>query len=292
MRASTCTFGPREYIAGIWCEPDEALEPRKRPTFIFLNAGLVHRVGPSRAYVDMARELASEGFASLRFDHGGIGDSGNPRNTLPFEVVAAEEVCRAMDYAVSEHGSSSFVLVGLCSGARLALRVGASDARVVGIVSLDGQAFRTWRFWLDRYRSRGRSIGSYLALRLRMPGQKQIETAIPSLEVPNYSKPSKDEVAEDLQSLVRREVHQYWIFTGSFPHRYNHERQHRDAFPGVSFGDLLRLDYLPDAAHTLWRAGNKQLVESRMKEWAVGIWSPSTLPESAMAGAGASGSAP
>ena len=43
--------------------------------FVFLSAGLLHRVGPHGLHVRLARELAQMGFSSLRVDLAGTGDS-------------------------------------------------------------------------------------------------------------------------------------------------------------------------------------------------------------------------
>jgi hypothetical protein len=43
--------------------------------FVLLNAGAVHRQGPFRLYVHLARRLAALGFSCVRFDQPGIGDS-------------------------------------------------------------------------------------------------------------------------------------------------------------------------------------------------------------------------
>ena len=166
IRETLVRFGDGEYLVGVVSEPTPPAA-RQRPAFIFLNAGLLHRIGPSRTYVMLARRLAGLGFTGLRFDHGGIGDSCNRRDTLSAEEGEASEVVRAMDFLIGTRGLSSFVLVGLCSGARMALKVGGMDERVTGVVSLDGQTFRTWRFWWHRFRSRRRSVISYLLLRGR-----------------------------------------------------------------------------------------------------------------------------
>ena len=57
--------------------------PRRRaeagqPWVVLLNAGIIHRIGPNRLYVQLARRLASRGHAVLRFDLAGIGDSEPP----------------------------------------------------------------------------------------------------------------------------------------------------------------------------------------------------------------------
>ena len=267
MRASwhetPVNFGPGGYLSGIW---SGVVGHEGRPTFLFLNAGLVHRVGPSRTYVMIARELARAGFASLRFDHGGVGDSGSRTDGANFEDGAADEVVQAMDFLETQYGSSSFVLVGLCSGARTALRVGAEDARVAGVVSLDGQRFPTWRFWLHRYKGRRRSLLGAVAWRL-MPKGPAAEVSAP-LDVPRMTLPTKDKVEEDLRTLVTRGAHQYWIFTGGFSDKYNYRNQHRDAFGGVQFGELLKLDFMPGAGHTLTGYSDQAFVIESVAHWA------------------------
>ena len=70
-------IGADRNLMGIVCEPDGPW-PASRPAMIMLNAGLIHRVGPNRLHVRLARELAARGFLSLRLDLSGRGDS-DPR---------------------------------------------------------------------------------------------------------------------------------------------------------------------------------------------------------------------
>src|SRR5205085_6183975 len=70
-RETLCRFGADSHLFGVLTEPGEK---RDLPAVILLNAGSIHRVGPSRLYVRIARELAQDGFASLRLDHEGLGD--------------------------------------------------------------------------------------------------------------------------------------------------------------------------------------------------------------------------
>jgi pimeloyl-ACP methyl ester carboxylesterase len=103
---------------------------RSRLGVILLNPGIVHRVGPGRIYVKIARALAAEGFLSLRFDFSGIGDSGVRQDHLPFEKSAADEAREAMDCLRSIRGVDNFILLGGCSGAEVALRTAGYDSRV------------------------------------------------------------------------------------------------------------------------------------------------------------------
>ena len=65
---------------------------------ILLGAGLVHRVGPNRLTVRLARRLAARGIASVRFDHRGIGDSAPRPDGKPFELSASIGGCMVSEY--------------------------------------------------------------------------------------------------------------------------------------------------------------------------------------------------
>src|SRR6185295_20136065 len=76
---------------------------------ILLNAGVIHRVGPSRLYVYLARELAALGCVAARFDHSGIGDSTVRRDGSSFEESSLVEAREAMDALQESRGVERFV---------------------------------------------------------------------------------------------------------------------------------------------------------------------------------------
>ena len=108
--------------------------------FVFLSAGALHRVGPARLYVHLARELATMGFNSLRLDLSGIGDSPARPGATSRESVAAD--CREiLDVLDSRLGRLPLVLAGLCAGADNAVRLAGAVPRVTGMVLLDPYCF-------------------------------------------------------------------------------------------------------------------------------------------------------
>jgi pimeloyl-ACP methyl ester carboxylesterase len=118
--------------------PRNALQ--ELPVFVFLSAGLLHRVGPFRLHVRLARELAQLGFPSLRVDLAGTGDSPQRPGLTNQQSVAAdfEEIVGVLD---SRLGCLRLVLAGLCSGADNAMRLAINEPRVVGMVLLDPICF-------------------------------------------------------------------------------------------------------------------------------------------------------
>ena len=75
MSESTILFGSKGGLVGTLALPDEGNDGHADIGFLFLNAGVVHRVGPHRINVRIARQLAARGIPSIRFDLCGHGDS-------------------------------------------------------------------------------------------------------------------------------------------------------------------------------------------------------------------------
>lgn len=117
---------------------------RSKPAVILMNAGSIHRVGPNRSFVRMARRFADLGYPVLRMDLSGIGDSPAPAGcveNLPYPRDAILDAQAAMT-ALAERGiADRFVLSGLCSGADIAFRTGVIDPRVAGSWMINPQAF-------------------------------------------------------------------------------------------------------------------------------------------------------
>lgn len=148
MKEKVVLFGKTKSLVGILTAPPETEGGSKRsgrgrnrdkgrPGIIFLNSGLLHRVGPNRLYVKMARALASHGFVVLRFDLSGIGDSTTSDNTLPFTERAVAETQDAMNYLTAAQGIGRFILIGICSGANISFKAACRDQRVVAIAPIN-----------------------------------------------------------------------------------------------------------------------------------------------------------
>ena len=115
------------------------------------NVGPLHRVGPHRMNVELARQLATVGVSSLRFDLSGLGDRVPARSGALTRDRAVADVREAMDYLAQRCGATRFVLVGHCSSADNAHRAAVVDTRVQGAVLIDGYSYVTWRCCIRRY---------------------------------------------------------------------------------------------------------------------------------------------
>lgn len=136
-------FGSSGALIGVVTDPAASPSARGRPAIILLGAGLVHRVGPHRLYVKLARQLAQQGFVVFRFDFSGIGDSGVRADALPLKKSAVLETLEAMDWLASARSIDRFVLMAVCSGAGFSFQTACADPRVIG-VSLINAAGHRW----------------------------------------------------------------------------------------------------------------------------------------------------
>lgn len=138
--------------------------------------GPQYRAGSHRQFTLLARSLAQDGIAAMRFDYRGMGDSeGEAR---PFDMID-DDVRAAIDaFFEAAPGLREVVLWGLCDGASAAAMYAARDRRVCGVVLLnpwvrtdDGLARTTLRhyyrqrlsdrtFWKNLLRGRLNYAGS------------------------------------------------------------------------------------------------------------------------------------
>jgi exosortase A-associated hydrolase 1 len=99
--------------------------------------GPQYRVGSHRQFVQLARALASDGFATLRFDVRGMGDSAGAARS--FETLD-DDLAAALNTMLAQLPSlQGVVLYGLCDGASAALMYlqARPDKRVSGLAALN-----------------------------------------------------------------------------------------------------------------------------------------------------------
>jgi len=251
FRETACRFGDDAQLAGILTEP---ARPARRAC-VLVTAGLVPRLGPYRLYTELARELARDDVASLRFDLGGIGDSAPGATGLPLRERTAAELRAAVDALVTRTGVDDVVAFGLCSGAEDALRHAEGDPRVTGVVMIDPFSFRTrgfaWRHLL--YRASRRSLR---ALRLYRPLVARDGNA-GSQRLVEYRYMTRDEASRVLSALIGRGVQVAFVYTGGARESFNHAGQLRAMFPELDLGRHVTVDHLPHLDHTPFFAADR-----------------------------------
>lgn len=122
-----------ESLLGIVAQPAEPT-----PLGVVMGVGgPQYRVGSHRQFVLLARRLAAAGFAVMRFDYRGMGDSSGERRSFD---EAHDDIAMAIDTLQRTCPSvQRVVLWGLCDGASAALLFSGQhpDARLAGLCLLN-----------------------------------------------------------------------------------------------------------------------------------------------------------
>ncbi len=239
MKERALLFGETKSLTGVITEPALPPDPAL-PAVLFLDAGVLHHVGPNRVHVRLARELAREGFLCMRFDFSGLGDSRPRRDAVPFAESAVAETRKAMD-VLAARGARSFLLFGICSGADAALRVALQDPRVAGAALVEPYLVAGPGYLLYAYRRkllnplswvrllRGRSE-LWDALAARRPphgepvpgsGAPEAPVAAPADEEVPLILPSRAEIARQVRSLADRGVGLCFVYAREGPAYHN-----------------------------------------------------------------------
>jgi len=280
MKETCCQFGPQRQLAGVVTEP---AGPARRVACVLVNAGLVPKFGPYRLYTRLARRLAQEGYITLRFDLGGIGDSPPMSTGQPLDQRTALEIEAAIAQLSQRYALDGVVLGGLCSGAADSLRYAERDPRVTGVVLIDPFAYETrqsrWRYFMLRAAGRAlRMLGLY------QPRPRSPINAAMGRHLVEYAYMEKAESSRILRTLIARGARTHFVYTGGMRRAFNHESQLQAMFEGIDFKGLVTVDHFPHTDHTqlleedreaLVEAISRRLLAASLGAVAVAPYSPS-----------------
>ena len=286
MKERPVWFGATRSLSGVLTEPVGG--GAGRPAVLLLNAGMLHRVGPNRLYVTLARRLAASGLPVLRFDYSGLGESEPRRDELALAESMRVEGIEAMDFLAASGVAERFVPMGLCAGAENAQRLARDDARVVGAVLIDGYAYRTRRYYLREYARHllsARSWRRFLSRPLaphRGLGRRRSGGAAPASPERNPGGvdfvrefPPRQTCLAELRRILAREVELLLVFTGGgMAEFYNHPEQFAETFPSLRDHPRLRLEFMGLADHTFTLLGQQKALLASIDGWVESVLLP------------------
>lgn len=273
MNEKILTIGKDVLIVGILTEPENI--SRNKPMVLLPNAGILHRVGPYRQWVNLARRLSKDGFSVFRFDITGLGDSDTRNDVREDAERAIADILEVMDYLDKHQEASSFVIIGLCSGADYGHPVAVMDKRVVGTFFIDAYGYRT-RFWyvhhylprmldLKRYTNKLRKLWNrVLPAWLSMSGKD-----IQKLKATQYMRefPPREQVQAELGQLVDRGVSMFFLYTNGVGRYLNYANQFRAMFPKLDWKDKIRVEFYPESDHTFSLLAHRARLEELVRTW-------------------------
>ena len=264
MRERPHQFGAHGNLFGVLSEPDPALARPGAPAVLFSNTGIHHHVGPNRIWVELARALAARGLSALRFDLSGLGDSGARPGQEGERERAILDFRDAMDLVAKRRGASSFVLVGLCSGADAVHAAALADPRVAGAVYVDGFAWRTPGFWLRlplrkielrRWRRRLKHLRA-LRLAKRLGAEEILVRDLPTPE----------RFRADLGALVARGTRVLAVYSGALVD-YSYAAQFEDMVRPVDLRGCVESAFFPLSDHLFTPTPHREAFVERIGRW-------------------------
>lgn len=289
VRERVIQFGPGQSLIGILTTSRSA--SGDLPHVVIVNAGIIHRVGPNRLYVDMARAVAAQGYPVLRFDLAGIGDSDSTRGGASLTDSAMHDVRAAMDHLAATRSATRFLVFGLCSGANYAAMAAFADPRVAGLMLIDPTVGRTRRSMMVHVVRRLRNLSTLRELALlrhpvfRRSLGRRTNAAMSVAQAAegqsgqnannNLPNMSQDSARRALEDLIGRGVHMMLLFTGGVNHVYNYHGQLFDLLPGLDFRGLLRLHYMPETDHTVSDLTGRERFLALLADWLQQAFPPS-----------------
>lgn len=277
MREVALSLGPGKNLVSVLTE---ASLPRKPIAVVLLNAGVVHRIGPHRIGVKLARSLARCGYTVVRFDASGVGDSRPARDSASFKEQATLDVRAVMDFLQREHGLTSVALFGICAGATNAYQAALVDDRVRGLFMLDGYYFPTLKSRWIQYAVR---IGKIAPMRLPATAvrharlalaailrQRDDEADAASIAEPT-SQPTREQFASEVQTMVDRGVSIAMLYSGSVFGEYTYKEQLRDAFKGHRFIKQVSCYYEPGIDHLVTPLVAQHRLVDIIEDWLLSV---------------------
>lgn len=243
--------------------------PRVSPVVLLVNAGVIHRVGPHRLHVKLARGLAEAGHPAVRMDLSGVGDSDAIPDRLSFRESSVADIRATIDHVQAEGIATSAIVFGVCSGADNALAAAAADARIVGLVLVDPPCYATSQSKMRSLLARLRYADTWLEMPrralARLRNRLSPDTGIAPTPPAGRQAPPIEDYRKQLTALVGRGVRVLSIYSGAVGVRYNHDDQLYEWFPELR--GKLDVAYCPDANHTFTEVAQQSALISRVIGW-------------------------
>ncbi len=265
-----------------------------RPALLFLNTGWYARMGANRIAVTLARRYAAQGFASMRLDLAGVGDSevAQEAGSLVYNLKSCADVVAALDW-LEARGHKRVVVFGMCSGAYLGFQAAQRDKRIVGQVLVNPQRFEwtqtdsielvnrlTGRATLHLLQDGLRAVlrpGKLGRLLSGDPATWRMARAVGERTMNairrRFSSTTADTlVARDMRGLLQRGVKTLLVFSAGDAGLAECAQQFGEDMELLNADVNLGFEIIEDATHTLAerrsRAALERLLDSFLKPWA------------------------
>ncbi len=268
MKERVVQFDENNRLAGIACYAKGARE--NTPIVIFPNAGIVHRIGPNRLHVKLARDFSEIGCHSLRFDLSGLGESAAGQVGISYEGQAVRDIKQAIDHAYQLFGIGPIILSGICSGADYAYQAALHDDRIKGVILLDPHAYRNKSAQFSDLAKRAQDPERWkrAAQRLVSPSSQEDNSIVePESDENDRATPSREKFGADIEQIAKQGTELMSIYTSSVRHLINQSDQFFQTFKEFDFQNRLEVEVWPDIDHTYTEITAQSKLTKRLVMW-------------------------
>lgn len=271
FREKIAAFGPEGALSGVLALPTQQ-EPGA-PGLALFNAGIVHRVGPHRLNVKIARALAARGVASLRFDLSGLGDSRPAESGADLHSRTMADIHAALDELGKTAGAQRFALAGLCSGADNAYRAALLDRRIKGLALIDPYAYESRRAKIERAAAKALDPKRWKSALARVISTDKVrnERATRPEQESSRPHPPAAEFGADLKRLTDRGVDILILYTRFVEGRLTRPEHFFETFAGLDFGGRLTVEVDRAGDHTHTALAAQEALIARLSAFVVGL---------------------
>jgi alpha/beta superfamily hydrolase len=145
--------GRGQSLVGVWHEPSSA----PRAAIVMLHGWSGTRCGPHQMLTRAARVFGEKGYATLRFDFAGRGDSDG--DTQLATLATMQEDAHAAFAWVRARTQSPLIVLGLCSGCEIV--VASTQESVAGAILWSAPVFAALPSDERAKKKRGENLGKY-----------------------------------------------------------------------------------------------------------------------------------
>lgn len=149
---------------------------------VFLHGWSGCRLGPHRMFVKTARQLARRGFTCLRFDFRGRGDSDGSTSGASIESMI-KDARAAVRWMLEQDGIESMVILGICSGGKVAIGTAVVEPAATHLVLWSGEALAPLRATTAGARKSMHAIHQYALKALRPSTWRKVLTGRANLRL-------------------------------------------------------------------------------------------------------------